>query len=237
MGLSPIPLKHHTLLYPPGAGGSWLISTLHQHPLNQWQPHFHEVWKHPDLMQNIHHRSLNGQKLGPSLVTLGGQSWFNFYLNLIYKLYHLERGWLIESQREFLIHKMVNMVTVIREHEIYQKNFEWEWLFYDRTKFYQHVADFQLKHCAGLIDPQDFERRCQRYIDTCVNPIMIFEDWDNLYWVCAVLGQAQYQQHKINLADSNLQSLSEQAQTLYPKLHAVPCVNTKTNLFIPNVAT
>lgn len=227
-------MKDCTLLYPPGAGGSWLISTLHQLSWCQNQPHYHNVWRQSELMQNIHHRVLANYQ-PPNIVVFGGVSWFNFYLNTIYKLYHLERSWLTPDRAPFLINKMIELVSVIREHERYRNNFEWEWLFDNQPRLHQTITEFQLQHGADAIDCNNFEQRAQHYIHTCVNPVLIFEDWSNLYWVCAVLGQAQYQSHQLDLTDFCVGALSNQARALYPKLDAVLCVNTKTNLRIPSL--
>lgn len=229
-------MKDHTLLYPPGAGGSWLISTLHQLNWFQDQPHYHNVWFRPELMKNIHHRVLINYQ-PPNMVVFGGASWFNFYLNTIYKLYHLERSWLTANHTHFLINKMIELVSVIREHEQHANDFEWEWLFSDPPQLHQTITKFQLQHGADAIDRDNFEQRAWHYIQTCVNPVLIFEDWDNLYWICAVLGQARYQSHQLDLTDFCVDALSKQARALYPKLDAVLCVNTKTNLRIPSLVT
>ena len=234
-------MKSKILLYPPGAGGSWLIHTLHQCPTRLLQPHFHTVWQDPELMQDIHCQNL-GQKIFPQslkiirdpMVVLGGDSWFNMYLNLIYKLYHLERNWLVTQTHDFLIHKMINLVTVIRDHETYARDFVWEWLFYDWQRFYQCVAHFQQQHRANVITPTDFDSRRIQYISTCVNPVLIFEDWNNLYWICAVLGQAQYQKIQFDITGLDRDQLADLAQSIYPTLHAIPCVNTKTEIIIPH---
>jgi hypothetical protein len=231
------PMKSRVMLYPPGAGGSWLIHTLYQLPTKTIQPHFHSVWLDPELMQNIHHRDMDVQKISDSLVVFGGDSWFNIYLNLIYKLYHLERGWLVSRQPEFLIRKMINLITVIREHEIYCRDFVWEWLFYDWQQFYQCVANFQQQHQANVIDSTEFDRRRTNYIASCVNPMLIFEDWNSLYWICAVLGQAQYQKIQFDITEFNIDHLRIIAQQVYPTLDAIPCVNTKTQIVIPTLVT
>jgi hypothetical protein len=227
-------MKDYTLLSPPGAGGSWLISTLHQIISRPGQAHYHKVWVQPGIMRNIHHHNLMEYQ-PPNLVVWGGMSWFNFYLNLIYKLYHLERHWLVASRANFLTIKMIKLVSLIREHERHVNHYEWEWLFSDQSRLHQKIAEFQLQHGASVIDRSEFDERAQRYIQSCVNPILIFEDWTNLYWVCAVLGQALYQSHKLDFTDLHIHSLSDQARALYPKLDAVPCVDPKTNLRIPDL--
>jgi hypothetical protein len=226
-------MKSRVLLYPPGAGGSWLIHTLHQLPTQPLQPHFHTVWQDPELMQNVHHQDMDVKKISESLVVLGGDSWFNIYLNLVYKLYHLERGWLVIKQPDFLIRKMINLVTVIREHEPYARDFVWEWLFYDWQRFYQCVATFQQQYQSNVMVPAEFDSRRIQYIATCVNPMLIFEDWHNLYWICAVLGQARYQKIQFDINGLDRNQLRELAEQIYPTLDAIPCVNTKTQIVIP----
>lgn len=185
-------------------------------------------------MQNVHHQGLGETKtFDPPLVVFGGDSWFNMYLNLVYKLYHLERGWLATRPQDFLIRKMINLVTVIRDHEHYRRDFVWEWLFYDWEQFYQRVAKFQQQHQADVIDSVDFNSRRTQYIATCVNPMLIFEDWHNLYWICAVLGQAQYQKIQFDVTGLDRNQLRELAEQIYPTLAAVPCVNTMTQIVIP----
>lgn len=226
-------MKSQVLLYPPGAGGSWLIHTLHQLPIQPLRPHFHTVWQDPELMQSVHHQSMDVKKISELLVVFGGDSWFNMYLNLIYKLYHLERGWLVTQQPDFLIRKMINLVTVIREHEPYARDFVWEWLFYDWQRFYQRVATFQQQYQSNVIVPAEFASRRIQYIATCVNPMLIFEDWNNLYWTCAVLGQARYQKIQFDITGLTCGQLQELARQIYPTLDAVPCVNTMTQIVIP----
>jgi hypothetical protein len=227
-------MKSRVLLYPPGAGGSWLIHTLHQCPQQPLQPHFHTVWQDPELMQNVHHQELGEIKIfDPPLVVFGGDSWFNMYLNLVYKLYHLQRGWMATRQQDFLIRKMINLVTVIREHEPYARDFVWEWLFYDWEQFYQRIAKFQQQHKSDIINPAEFDSRRIQYIATCVNPMLIFEDWHNLYWICAVLGQARYQKIHFDITGLDRGQLQELARQIYPKLDAIPCVNTMTQIVIP----
>jgi hypothetical protein len=196
------------------------------------------VWLDPELIQDIHHQGVGVKKFPDPMtsytVVLGGDSWFNMYLNLIYKLYHLERNWLVTQQQDFLIHKMINLVTVIREHETYTRDFVWEWLFYDWQRFYRCVANFQQQHRANVITTTDFDSRRIQYIATCVNPVLIFEDWHNLYWICAVLGQAQYQKIQFDITRLDRDQLADLAQSIYPTLHAIPCVNTKTEIIIPD---
>jgi hypothetical protein len=230
-------MKSRVLLYPPGAGGSWLIHTLHQLPTQPLQPHFHTVWQDPELMQNVHHRDMDVKKISESLVVLGGDSWFNIYLNLVYKLYHLERGWLVIKQPDFLIRKMINLVTVIREHEPYRRDFVWEWLFYDWQKFYQCVATFQQQYQSNVMVSAEFDSRRIQYIATCVNPMLIFEDWHNLYWICAVLGLARYQKIQFDITGLDRNQLGELAEQIYPSLDAIPCVNTMTQIVIPTLDT
>jgi hypothetical protein len=226
-------MKSQVLLYPPGCGGSWLIHTLHQRPTKTIQPHFHSVWFDPELMHSVHHQSKDIKTIHKPLVVFGGDSWFNMYLNLIYKLYHLHSNWLVTQQPDFLVHKMINSVTVIREHETYCRDFVWEWLFYDWQQFYQCVANFQQQHQASVISSTDFDNRRTNYIASCVNPMMIFEDWNNLYWVCAVLGQARYQKIQFDIISLDFNHLQELAQQIYPTLDAIPCVNTQTQIVIP----
>jgi hypothetical protein len=228
-----MPMKSRLLLSPPGAGGSWLVHTIHQCPPQPSQPHFHIVWQDPELMKNVHHQGLDETIFNHPLVVFGGDSWFNMYLNLVYKIYHLTRRWLATRQQDFLIYKMINLVTAIREHEAYARDFVWEWLFYDWQRFHQCIAMFQQQHKSDIIDPVDFDSRRTQYIATCVNPVLIFEDWHNLYWICAVLGQAQYQKIQFDVAGLDRNQLRELAEQIYPRLDAIPCVNTKTQIVIP----
>lgn len=184
-------------------------------------------------MKNVHHQGLDETIFNHPLVVFGGDSWFNMYLNLVYKIYHLTRRWLATRQQDFLIYKMINLVTAIREHEAYARDFVWEWLFYDWQRFHQCIAMFQQQHKSDIIDPVDFDSRRTQYIATCVNPVLIFEDWHNLYWICAVLGQAQYQKIQFDVAGLDRNQLRELAEQIYPRLDAIPCVNTKTQIVIP----
>jgi hypothetical protein len=55
--------------------------------------------------------------------------------------------------------------------------------------FYTQLYKFQIEHSYKITSEEDFLLRRNRYVNTCVNPIPIKPKFDNMFWVCFVIGQ------------------------------------------------
>jgi hypothetical protein len=225
--------------FPGGAGGNWLLNllsneSLSNNPINFHDHNYAEIKKYP--IKLIH--ELDTTKFD---YLLSGKSYFNFYLNVIYKLFHHDRD--IFNQTDYKTHflECVNTARFLcKFDQIYDHVFfNYDDLIDIPKNFYTQLYKFQFENSYKITSEEDFLLRRDRYLNTCVNPILIKHNFDNMFWVCFIIGQLMNSDllpqgfliHEYQNQDRCKQfALDNHQQCTLTKIHDID-----TNVFMPDL--
>jgi hypothetical protein len=173
--------------FPGGAGGNWLLNLLQNESLPVNLIHFHKH-NYTQIKKVLLVHELDTEKFN---YLLSGKSYFNFYLNVVYKHFHNDFD--IFNQTDYKTHflECVNTARFLcKFDQIYDHVFfNYDDLIDAPDDFYTQLYKFQIDNSCDIISKEDFLLRRNRYVDTCVNPIPIKHNFDNMFWVCFVIGQ------------------------------------------------
>ena len=183
-----------TISYPGGAGGNWLLNLLRDEPLPKNTINFHD---HPLQIKKYFINIVHELEPTKFNYLYTGKSYFNFYLNLIYKAFHHDLN--IFNQTDYKTHflECVNASRYICNFDqIYNYVFfNYDDLidapnnFYKQLYKFQSLYKFQIDNSYEVLSNEDFLLRQRVYVNTCVNPMPIKHNFDNMFWVCFVIGQ------------------------------------------------
>lgn len=174
------------LYYPPGAGGVWLMTTCTLAPLTQDRyVHFHSV----DIKNNWIKTGHTVDMYGPG-VLFSGSYYFNFFLNHIYKFFYYGLN-LFESDYKNYFLNIVAVAFEICKFSIYTNkvDFDFDDLVNNPYVFYNSITTLQKNNNKSIIEYDDFYLRRKKFIASCINPVDMVENFDNMIWVAFVLGQ------------------------------------------------
>jgi hypothetical protein len=120
-----------------------------------------------------------------------GKSYFNFYVNVLYKLFHKELDIFNTTSYKTHFLECINTARFICSFDKIFDNvfFNFEDLVNSPEKFYSKLYEFQTVNKFNYSSYEDLVLRQQKFIDTCVNVTGIYENFDSMIWVCFVLGQ------------------------------------------------
>lgn len=225
--------------FPGGAGGNWLLNllcreSLPDNPINFHKHDFTQIKKYP--IKLVH-------ELDPTKFDYlySGKSYFNFYLNVIYKFFHNVLN--IFNQTDYNTHflECVNTARFLcRFDQIYDHVFfNYDDLIDAPGNFYTQLYKFQIKNSYDIISEEDFLLRRARFINTCVNPVAIKHNFDNMVWVCFVIGQLM----NLNLVPQdfliheyqNQDSCKQFALDNYQQCTLTKIYDIDTNVFMPKL--
>ena len=177
--------------FPGGAGGNWLKHTLDILDVPESGiVNFHRRYPTINDISLIHELDVNKFDF-----LYSGCSYFNFYLNVVYKLFHhdirifdnidIPENYL----RAFL--ELINTAKFLcRFAEIESSiHFDFDELVNDGQLFHNKIQDLQIGNSCPVLSYTDFVKRKQKFVDTCVCPDGIYKNFDNPVWVTFVLGQ------------------------------------------------
>lgn len=173
--------------YPGGSGGNWLLAMLVFRPIQTDSVNFHDYkTKNNYKIQMIH--ELDSTKFD---YLLSGKSYFNFYLNVVYKFFHNEADIFKQTDYKNYFLTCVNTARYIcKYNDLYsQIFFNYDDLITDPDKFYKKLNEFQEVNQLDKTAHEDFLFRQTTYINSCVNVNGVYENFDNMVWVCFVIGQ------------------------------------------------
>ena len=180
-----------TVSFPGGAGGNWLHNTLLQNTYDPGSVNFHKHGK--DLPLNKDNNILIVHEIDPSKFKylLSGKSYFNFYLNVIYKFFHHDLDIFNQTDYKNYFLECVNTARFLCKFDHIHKHifFNFDDLINAPDNFYTQISKFQIDNNYQLIPNEEFLIRRAVFIRTCVNPSTINFNFDNMFWVCFVLGQ------------------------------------------------
>ena len=230
-----------TIFYPMGAGGAWLKSTLALTPLNnQKYVNFHgwstnNSHSNQQSWVNLKHTI---EDIGGSDLIFSGSSYFNFFVNHIYKHYCYEKDifnknnydyyWLTIVAASYGICKYNKFIDVLY--------FNFDDLIRQPDIFYKKIVELQTNSNKPVIDFDNFLFRQKKFIYTCVNINGMIENFDNMYWVAFVLGQLMiYKIHPtFPIAKIDNQDRCKQfARDNYHNCKLNNFVNFDTTIFLP----
>jgi hypothetical protein len=226
-----------TISFPGGAGGNWLASVINFEEYQKDLAHFHKHTKNKNYNFVVIH------ELDPTKFDYlySGKSYFNFYLNVVYKLFHHDLN--IFTQTDYRTHflECVNTARFLcKFDQIYDHVFfNYDDLIDSPVNFYRQLYTFQKDNSYDICSEEDFLLHRNMYVDTCVNPIGIEHNFDNMFWVCFVIGQLmnlelvpkdfsiyEYQ----NQDECKQFALDNYQHCTLTKIH-----NIDTNIFMPNL--
>lgn len=225
--------------FPGGAGGNWLLNLLCKdllpdNPINFHKHNYAQIKKYS--IELVH-------ELDPTKFDYlySGKSYFNFYLNVIYKLFHHDLN--IFTQTDYKTHflECVNTARFLCKFDLIYDHvfFNYDDLIDVPDNFYTQLYKFQIENSHNILSEEDFSLHRDRYIDTCVNPMPIKHNFDNMFWVCFVIGQLMnldlvpqdFSIHEYQHQDKCKQfALDNYQQCTLTKIHDID-----TNVFMPNL--
>jgi hypothetical protein len=225
--------------FPGGAGGNWLLKLLCNELLSDNNINFH---KHN--FNQIKKYSINiGHELDTAKFDYlySGKSYFNFYLNVIYKFFHNDKDIFNQTDYKTYFLECINTARFLCKFDQIHDHvfFDYDDLIDAPKNFYTQLYKFQIKHFYDIISEEDFLLRRERYINTCVNPNPIKHNFDNMFWVCFVLGQLM----NLNLVPQdfliyefqNQDSCKQFALDNYQQCTLTKIHDFDTNIFMPDL--
>ena len=192
--------------YPGGSGGNWLLAMLNFEPIQTDSINFHNHVKNKNYpIQLIHELDLTKFDY-----LLSGKSYFNFYLNVMYKLFHNKQDIFNQTDYKNYFLTCVNTARYICNYDqIYpQVFFNFDDLITDQDKFYNKLDEFQEVNKFDKTGYKDFLFRRTAFINSCVDVDEVYENCENMVWVCFVIGQLM----NLNIVPSNFIIFKEENQ-------------------------
>jgi hypothetical protein len=175
--------------FPGGAGGNWLNSVINNANItDQNLVNFHQTTStdKPTISSIVHSLDINEFDY-----LYSGTSYFNFYLNVMFKLFYHELNLFKSSTYETAFLECVNTARYICKFDSIQNHifFNFNDLVNHNDQFLNQVHVAQRKYNGSLTDERQFEKLRFLFLSTMINPSKIYKNFDNMLWVCFVLGQ------------------------------------------------
>jgi hypothetical protein len=173
--------------FPGGAGGNWLISTLNFESIQHNTINFHKHIPNKNYNIKLIHE-LNPSKFH---YLFSGKSYFNFYSNVLYKFFYKDIDIFNNTNYKTYFLECVNTARFICKFDTIYDHvfFNFDDLINSTDKFYNKLIEFQTNNNFDQIEYTDFLCRREQFKKTCINVTNIYENFDNMIWVCFVIGQ------------------------------------------------
>jgi len=170
-----------------GIGGHWLRQLILAMPIDTKTGNFH-VKRFPNDVVFISHELKNFDYL------YYGEHWFNFYLNQIYKLHHIERNIFATKSYKECFMQCMTVASLLKFRPLAdQAFFKFEDLLFDTDKFLKCVHHVQDQLQIEKISQEFFLAAREKFFSTCVEARDIYNNVDNTFWICYALGELQSQ--------------------------------------------
>ena len=190
------------LCYVPGSGGNWLRRILIREPL------FHGANFHRDTLGRLGRFHADpipaGNRMIPGIdlvhdyhikhdYLFSGTCYFNFYLNKLYKFDQVETKFFDHFNYTEWINKCLQTARWILEFERYidQCNINFVDLVLRPDDFLQQIDKISDRIVMDRLTMEEFLPMRDRFLETCVNPETVYENWDNLFWVMFVVAELE----------------------------------------------
>lgn len=173
--------------YPGGSGGNWLLAMLNFETIQTDSVNFHNHNTNKNYPIRMIHE-LDSTKFD---YLLSGKSYFNFYVNVMYKNFHNEDDIFRQTDYKNYFLKCIDTARyVCNFDQLYSQTFfNFDDLVVEPEKFYNKLNEFQESNNFDKTDYNDFLFRRSAFIDSCVDISRVYENFDNMVWVCFVIGQ------------------------------------------------
>jgi hypothetical protein len=169
--------------FPGGAGGNWLKCLIEDEPLNDVHIHFHE---HKSKKQSV--RLIHDVEVSTFDYLFSGDYYFNFFVNVIYKLFHNDFNFTaVRSYEDYYIECVDTARHICRFENIKNRIFfNFNELVHEDTKFYHSIMSV----ASGLnLSYLDFVSKKDLFFKTMVRTDDRYENFEDPIWVTFVLGQ------------------------------------------------
>jgi hypothetical protein len=222
-----------TISFPGGAGGNWLRCLVEEEVLSNQQINFHTHNSKKRWVNLMH--ELNTEKFD---YLLSGKYYYNFFVNVIYKFFHIE-----EQFTQLRVYKdyytdCVNTARYLCQFENIKDHifFNFDDLINNDRNFYNKI----LTVLPNLdLSYADFIIHKNLFFSTMVETNDSYENFDNPFWVSFVLGQLM--NHNIvpdnfSIYDKKNQlRSSEFAKQNYHHCKLTSVHHFKSKVFLPNL--
>jgi hypothetical protein len=224
--------------FPGGCGGNWLVSTITRELLSGARINFHQhQWSSHSLSIKLVHEldTANFDYL------YSGASYFNFYLNVIYKFFHVERNIFAQHSYQDYFLESVNTARFVCKFSKIQDHiwFDFDQLVTEPDRFFKQLTLLQEQYQLPVLSDSEFDQRRSNFLNTCVDPSDVFENFNHLLWVTFVLGQLMEQDivpsDFVIYKQENFQLCSKFAQQHYQKCVHTKFYNFNTKVFLPRL--
>jgi hypothetical protein len=174
------------LSYPGGVGANWLVKVINQTPILSGRVNFHYDRSKNRSISLVHETDVTKFDY-----LYSGSSYFNFYINVLLKYFIHEARIFDSDQYATSFLTCVNTARYICKFEQINEHlfFNFDELVNAPAVFVTKVNQLQTKLGVGITGIEDFIKQRDIFISTCVNPLGVYENFDNMFWVCFVIGQ------------------------------------------------
>lgn len=190
------------LCYVPGSGGNWLRRIVIKEPLQSGSANFHR-----DCNGNLGrfgHLSSSLGKLVPGVDLIhhytshhdyffSGTCYFNFYLNKLYKFDQIENKFFDQFHYTKWVNKCLHTAQWIFDFEkhIDHCNINFVDLVHDPKEFLQQANQICNQISVPVLTSDEFLPLRAQFLETCVNPDSVYENWNNMFWVLFVVAELE----------------------------------------------
>lgn len=190
------------LCYVPGSGGNWLRRILMREPL---QPggNFHR-----DQLGRLGRFHADPVPAGNRMIPgvdlvhnynmkhdffFSGNCYFNFYLNKLYKFDQVENNFFDRFDHTEWVNKCLQTARWVLEFDRYidQCNINFVDLVLSPDNFLQQIDKISDRIIVDRLTMEEFLPLRDRFLETCVNPETVYENWDNMFWVMFVVAELE----------------------------------------------
>jgi hypothetical protein len=168
-----------------GIGGNWLKQVILNYPIDASNGNFHKKLFSYQKIQIDH-------SLDDFDYLYYGEHWFNFYLNQVYKLHHLDQDiFSTQTYQTCFLHCMT-ATHLLRFKTLASKAFfKFEDLLFDPDRFLECIHQIQNQLKLENVSQASFFESRNKFFSTCVDVENMYSNHDNVFWICYALGELQ----------------------------------------------
>lgn len=223
------------LSYTGGVGGNWLAKVINQNLILPNKVNFHY-----DRGKNRSIRLVHELDVTKFDYLYSGSCYFNFFTNCWLKHYiHEQNIFNTIPYEKSLLACVATAMHICKFDQIKDHIFfNFDELVDMPAAFLNKVNQLQTKLGIGITGIEDFIKQRDIFISTCVNTLDVYENFDNMYWVCFVIGELMNyncvpKNFLISLYE-NQDKCKEFAQENYKKCKLTKVRQFNTNVYLPN---
>ena len=223
--------------FPGGAGGNWLRKVIDNVDVNDKNlVNFHQHTDNQNSVNLLH--SLDPAEFN---YLFSGTLYFNFYLNVMYKLFYHDLDLFKTSTYETAFLESVNTARYLCQFDTIKDHifFNFNDLVDHDDRFFDQISIAQSTYNLPATSQDNFKTLRNRFLSTMVNPKEIYNNFDNMLWICFVLGQLMNQNivptDFIIKDRANQEKCQQFVLDNYKHCHLTDVHYFNTNVFFPKV--